>query len=82
MLGLPSPSALRNAGVACVAGAGVALLGLSLTNVASMDSTLAAATQQPAPVHQTTQVSYETKRDCPREHRPTKTNHPASDLQY
>ena len=82
MPGLPSPSALRNAGVACVAGAGVALLGLSLTNVASMDSTLAAATQQPAPIHRTTQVSYETKRDCPREHRPSRTDRPTAHLQY
>lgn len=81
MLGLPSRSTLRNAAVASVAGAGVALLGLSLTNVAAMDGTLAAATHQPAPIHRTTQVSFETKRDCPREHHRT-SNHPASDLQY
>jgi hypothetical protein len=74
MLGLPSPSALRNAAVASIAGAGIALVGLSLTNVAAMDGTLAAATHQPAPIHRTTQVSYVTKRDCPREHRQTSTS--------
>ena len=74
MLGLPSRTALRNASVACVAGAGVALLGLSLTNVASMDATLAAATEQPAPVHRTMPVSFETKQDCPLEQNQTQTS--------
>lgn len=82
MLGLPSPSTLRNTAVASIAGAGVALIGLSLTNVASMDGTLAAATQQPTPIHHTTQVSYVTKRDCPREHRQTPQSQAASDVQY
>jgi hypothetical protein len=80
MLGLPSPSALRNAAVAAVAGAGVALVGLSLTNVASMDGTLAAATHQAAPVHHTTQVSFVTKRKCPPGHRRTPAR--ATDVQY
>jgi hypothetical protein len=79
MLGLPSPSALRNAAVAAVAGAGVALVGLSLTNVASMDGTLAAATHQATPVHHTTQVSFVTKRKCPPVHHRTPA---ASDVQY
>jgi hypothetical protein len=82
MLGLPSPSALRLAAVASIAGAGVALIGLSLTNVASMDGTLAAATHQPAPIHDTRQVSYVTKRGCLREHRQTSTSQSASDVQY
>jgi hypothetical protein len=82
MLGLPSPSALRHAAVASVAGAGVALVGLSLTNVAAMDGTLAAATQAPAPIHHTTQVSYVTKHGCAREHRPTSKNQTTSDWQY
>jgi hypothetical protein len=81
MLGLPSPSVLRNAAVASVAGAGVALVGLSLTNVASMDGTLAAATHQAAPVHSTTQVSFVTKRKCPLAHH-HRTPAPASDVQY
>ena len=81
MLGLPSPSALRNAAVASVAGAGVALIGLSFSNVASMDSTLAAATR-PAPVVHSTQVSFVTKRDCPREHRQTSTDRATSNVQY
>jgi hypothetical protein len=67
MPGLPSPSGLRNAAVACIAGAGVALVGLSLANVASIDGTLAAATPAPAVVH-STDVRFQTPRDCPRTH--------------
>jgi hypothetical protein len=81
MSGLPSPSSLRSAAVAAVAGAGVALFGLSLTNVASMDGTLAAATQQAKPIHHTTQVSFVTKQNCPREqHRKAPAS--ASDVKY
>jgi hypothetical protein len=82
MLGLPSPSVLRNAAVASVAGAGVALVGLSLTNVASMDSTLAAATHQATPIHHTTQVSYVTKRTCPLEHPRAPAGPAVSRVQY
>jgi hypothetical protein len=79
MFGLRSPSSLRNVALAGVTGAGVALVGLSLANVASMDGTLAAATQQAKPIRHTTQVSFVTKRNCPREHHRTA---PASDVQY
>ncbi len=87
MLGLPSPSGLRHAAVASVAGAGVALIGLSLSNVASIDGTLAAATQAPAPITHSSQVSFDGVRGCPRGHHP----HPhapasgdgaAADVQY
>ncbi len=64
MPGLPSPAALRNAAVACVAGAGVALLGVSVSNLAAIDGTLAAA-QQAAPAQQIP-VSYVRGRDCHR----------------
>jgi hypothetical protein len=68
MLGLPSPSALRTAAVAVVAGAGVSLVGLSFANVAAMDGSLAAATQHPASVQQDSDVSFRAVRDCPRGH--------------
>lgn len=90
MLGLPSPATLRHAAVASVAGAGIALMGVSFANVASIDGTLsAAATQQavpaPAPIERT-QVSFRDVRDCHRD-RPHQADRrePASsaaDLQY
>ena len=83
---LPSPAALRTAAVAAVAGAGVALLGLSVANVAAIDAPLAAATHQARPpVLHTTQVSYVGRRDCPWHHRhapATRTDAPAPDLEY
>lgn len=87
MLGLPSPAALRHAAVASVAGAGVALMGLSFANVASIDGTLSAATQRPAPAPEPapiepTQVSFH-ERGCHRDrpHQQGPASSPA-DLQY
>jgi hypothetical protein len=86
MLGLPSTAAVRNAAVACVAGAGVALVGLSVSNMASIDGTLAAATPHPAPVHSSL-VSWDGSPTCRRAHRhaPQQASPapaPSSDLQY
>jgi len=86
MLGLPSTAALRNAAVACVAGAGVALVGLSLSNVASIDGTLAAATEQPARIEHAAPVSFDGARHCPRERprssAPASTADGPADVQY
>jgi hypothetical protein len=88
MLGLPSTAAVRNAAVACVAGAGVALVGLSVSNVASIDGTLAAATPSPAPAVHNALVSWDQKkRMCPRVHRhapgqASSSGAASSDLQY
>lgn len=68
MIGLPSAPALRRASVAAVAGAGLALVGLSFSNIAALDGTLRAATEQAAPpAQQDTGVSFATQqvRDCP-----------------
>jgi hypothetical protein len=64
MPGLPSASAVRRAGLAAVVGAGLALVGLSVDGIASMDGTLRAATQPP-PVTHVRNVSFVTRSgDC------------------
>jgi hypothetical protein len=51
MPGLPSASAVRRAGVAAAIGAGLALVGISVHGIASMDGTLRAATERPQHVY-------------------------------
>ena len=79
---LPSPRALRRTAVAGVAGAGFALVGLSFSNVAAMDSTLKAATEQATPPVSARDVSYVPRRDCPPKHDRVRSTTSATHLQY
>ena len=59
----PSVNAIRRAGVAGALGAGLALLGISLAGIASLDSDLRAASQQPQrPAARDHRVSFEQRR--------------------
>jgi hypothetical protein len=65
MPALPSASAARNVGVAAAIGAGLALVGISVSGIAGMDGTLRAASERSLAHHR--QVSYVTSPggDCP-----------------
>lgn len=60
----PSVNAIRRVGVAGALGAGLALLGMSLAGIASMDSDLRAASQraQPPAIRDHRAVSFEQRR--------------------
>jgi hypothetical protein len=76
---LPSAAALQRTAVAGIAGAGIALVGLSVSGFAGLDSNLRAATEQQYPaVHQVRSVGFagQQVRDC---HRPDSAGHPGDD---
>jgi hypothetical protein len=64
-------AALQRTAVAGIAGAGIALVGLSVSGFAGLDANLRAATERPAPMHRDLGFRYDGQpvRDCPR-HRP------------
>lgn len=72
---LPSAVALQRAAVAATAGAGVALVGLSVSGFSGLDSNLAAATQQQVPAlhqdHAPRALVGRSIRDCHRGAQPT-----------
>jgi hypothetical protein len=60
---LPSAAALQRAAVAGIAGAGIALVGLSVSGFAGLDQNLRAATEQPSPaLHQDRDVRFTSHR--------------------
>jgi hypothetical protein len=81
MPSLPSASAVRRTGVAAAIGAGLALVGISVHGIASMDGTLRAATERPQRVYDRN-VSFVTPRsgNCWRGHsRPRSEQPPPSE---
>ena len=70
MFGLRSAAILRRSALAAATGAGVALVGVSFANIASLDGDLQAAVQQqPPPAIQERAVSYvpDSPRACERD---------------
>jgi hypothetical protein len=80
MPALPSATAVRRAGLAAAVGAGMALVGVSVSGIAGMDDTLRAATERPA-LHDRS-VSYVSRRagDCRRPDRPRSERAAPADL--
>lgn len=72
MPGRPTLSAVRRAGIAGALGAGIALVAVSVSGIASMDGELRAATERQRVID--TRVSYVTPTprawDCPRPEQP------------
>jgi len=69
MFRLRSAAILRRSALAAATGAGVALVGVSFANIASLDGDLQAAVQQPPPAVQERAVSYvpDSPRPCERD---------------